>query len=406
MINSHYVPKLILRKFSLPNKTLCLYNLKTGVFNENVSIEHAYAIEDYYDSETEKKLNERIESQFGNFLAKYILKEDEKIVLRPDKLKLIKKFLLVSLMRVYDEAFMEKERSFYPTLKENAKRYCSDNNIEYCEEAFESPFEEKQIEGETTYDYWLRTLNVILDTDGTPEQIKKHPKKTYPAHRWASIVKAAYLGFWDAPNDRDEFVVTDIGMTSENEKGWNEITNHNHKKMDWLGTQIDNVKTQEEMKEILGTMQAVSYFHENFQMFPISSRRMIVLISPFFKFRYMSKKKGVSVPPLDYITHLNNEELFSPNGNFYKNAPRGYNNIDYHEDDRYIYDVKTLSNNEIRYCNALFMDRIDEYLGFSSLEKAVGSIIKYKKLNSGPFIRPRKDYTPLYSIIKKGIWEI
>ena len=63
MINSHYVPRLILRKFS---DKLSLYNVKTGELKENISIEDVYAIEDYYDRETEKKLNTKIESQFAS----------------------------------------------------------------------------------------------------------------------------------------------------------------------------------------------------------------------------------------------------------------------------------------------------------------------------------------------------
>ena len=34
-----------------------------------------------------------------------------------------------------------------------------------------APFEEKQVEGESPNEYWLRTINVILDTDGTPQQV-------------------------------------------------------------------------------------------------------------------------------------------------------------------------------------------------------------------------------------------
>ena len=56
-ISSHYVPRLILRKFS---DKLCLYNVKTGELQENIVPEHAYVIDDLYDRETEKKLNEKI----------------------------------------------------------------------------------------------------------------------------------------------------------------------------------------------------------------------------------------------------------------------------------------------------------------------------------------------------------
>ena len=74
MINSHYVPRLILRKFS---DKLSLYNVKTGELKENIPIEHAYAIENFYDDETESKLNLRIESQFGGLLSNIILKKDK-----------------------------------------------------------------------------------------------------------------------------------------------------------------------------------------------------------------------------------------------------------------------------------------------------------------------------------------
>lgn len=397
MINSHYVPRLILRKFS---DKLCLYNVKTGELNENIVLENAYAIEDYYDSETEKKLNLKIESQFGNLLANYILKCEGEISLSRKQLFLVKKFLLLSVLRsIHGEAFMQVEKRFYENLQNKAKRNCAIQGIEYDAEAFAPPFEEKQIPGETTFDYWMRTLNVILDTDGTPQGIMEHPNKTYPAYRWACIINDAYLAFWDAPDDRDEFVITDIGMTSENEKGWDGILVHNQKKLNCLIAELEKEGNKDRQIELARLMHVTSSFHENFQMFPISSKRMIVLIAPFYKYRYMQKSMGISVPPLDFLTCIPNEALFEPNRNYYKLPQNPANGFKYHEDDRYIYDVKTLSSSEIRYCNALFLDRIDTYLGFSSLEHAVGSIIKYKKLNDPPYT-PRVDYTSLYRIIQ------
>ena len=46
------------------------------------------------------------------------------------------------------------------------------------------------------------------------------------------------------------------------------------------------------------------------------------------------------------------------------------------------------------------MDRINTWVGFTSLNKAVGSIFSYKKANSYPFV-PRVDYTELYLIINE-----
>lgn len=379
MSNNHYVPRLILRKFG---DKLSLYNVKTGELKENIPPEHAYAIQGFYDNETEKKLNLKIESQFGGLLSNLILKRENEISLSRANLLLIKKFLLVSMIRsVQAEHWVQRERIFY----------------KLCPPA---PFEEKQIEGENPNEYWLRTINVILDTDGTPQQVLNHPDKTYPAYRWACIVNSAYLSFWDAPSNRDEFVITDIGMTSENEKGWDGVRVHNQKKLDYIAKLLESTNGKSERDNLLNLLDTVTNFSENFQMFPISSKRMIVLISPFFKFRYFRKSLGVPVPNLSDLTVIPNEKLFEPNRNHYVLPQMPNKGYQYHEEDKYIYDVKVLTTDEIRYCNALFLDRIDTHLGFSSLNHAVGSIVKYKKLNDPPYV-PRVDYTKLYQIIEK-----
>ena len=379
MSNCHYVPRLILRKFS---DKLSLYNVKTGELKENIPPEHAYAIQGFYDNETEKKLNLKIESQFGGLLSNLILKREKEISLSRANVLLIKKFLLVSMIRsVQAEHWVQRERIFY----------------KLCPPA---PFEEKQIEGESPNEYWLRTINVILDTDGTPQQVLNHPDKTYPAYRWACIVNSAYLSFWDAPSNRDEFVITDIGMTSENEKGWDGVRVHNRKKLEYIAELLKLTEDESERDNLSNLLYTVTNFSENFQMFPITSKRMIVLISPFFKYRYFMKSSGVPVPNLSDLTVIPNEKLFEPNRNHYVLPPIPNKGYQYHEDDRYIYDVKILNTDEIRYCNALFMDRIDTHLGFSSLNHAVGSIVRYKKLNDPPYV-PRVDYTKLYQIIEK-----
>ena len=401
MSNTHYVPRLILRKFS---NELCLYNVKTGQLKENISIERAYALEDYYDSETEKNLSNKIESHFGNLLANHILKCDKVISLSRKQLYLVKKFLLISVLRsIRAEDFAQYEKGFYDRLDYGKRLIDQMYGEEREEDESSAPFEEKVVEGETPFQYWMRTLNVILDTDGTPQGILDHPDKTYPAYRWSYLIGNAYLAFWDAPNERDEFVITDIGMTSENEKGWDGVRVHNMKKTGFMRNVLvkafnENAPT-EVLQQMYSDLHAQNNFSENFMMFPISSKRMIVLISPFFK--YKDKYRDYDTPPkLEDLTVIPNPRLFEPNRNYYKYKQKFGQPFKYHDDDRYIYDVKTLSSDEIRYCNALFLDRINTHLGFSSLEHAVGSIIKYKKLNDPPHV-PRVDYTELYKIIQE-----
>lgn len=149
---------------------------------------------------------------------------------------------------------------------------------------------------------------------------------------------------------------------------------------------------------IIKQIDFLTSFHENFQMFPISARRMIVLISPFYKFRRIYKDIYL-MPKLETLTELVNEELFSPNDVYYV-----YHQVDikpkYHPDDKYIYEIKQLTREETRYCNALFLDRINTTLGFSSLDKIVGSVLLYKRLNKYPYV-PRVNYNCLYKIINE-----
>lgn len=98
------------------------------------------------------------------------------------------------------------------------------------------------------------------------------------------------------------------------------------------------------------------------------------------------------MPKLETLTELVNESLFAPNNAHYIN-PQNDIIPNYHSNDTYIYDIKKLNSKETRYCNALFLDRINTTLGFSSLNKIVGSLIYYKTY------LPRVDYSNLYKII-------
>ena len=401
MINSHYVPRFILKKFS---DKLSLYNIHTGELTEDINVDKAYSQKGFYDDDTEKNLNLKLESQFGNLLANKLLKAENKIELNRAELRLVKKFILISTLRsLGNEPFLQKEKQFYKTSVEYWRNFCRQHSIsvQECERGIKDmqpPFEERQIPGETPYDYWMRTLKVILDTDGSPQEILEHPDKTYPAHRWSQIIAAGYLAFWDSEYKRDEFVITDIGMTSENEKGWNGVTVHNSKKLLFLIDLLKKEKDSEFIKLLQNQIYLQEFFHENFEMYPISASRMIVEISPFYKFRQIYSWL-YKMPELKDLTELPNENLYAPNYNNYK-LPLKDGLPQYHPDDLYIYDIKKLTSAETRYCNELFLDRINTHLGFSSLRKAIRSIVQYKRDNSYPYT-PRVDYTNLYKIIEE-----
>ncbi len=392
MKNSHYVPKFILKKYS---DKICLYNIKTGELKENVNPRNAFVKYGFYSDETEEKLNILLEKHFANLLSNKILKCENTIELSHDELKLVKKFLLVSIIRSFgSQNLMQSEKLYYDIVAELSMQ----QGMSQYEAEQIRPFVEKEIDGETSYDYWMRTINTILDSDGTPQSILEQENKTYPAYRWSTVINAGYLAFWDSDFLKNEFVVTDVGMTSENEVGWNGVTIQNQKKFNFLLNLRNKIKDKKLLRDIDKNLAFVQAFHENFQMFPISAKRMIVLISPFYKFRDMYKDI-VSMPSLESLTMLPNENLFSSNQCKYV-LPQNDVIAKYHKDDKYIYNIKQLSSQETKYCNALFLDRINTTLGFSSLNKAVGSIVNYKKITDPPHVA-RVNYKSLYKIINE-----
>lgn len=396
MSNSHYVPMQTLRKFT--NNKLSIFNVRTGKFKENVKLEKSFSEENFYSSEIEDKLNKKIESQFGSLFSNMLLNAKDKIELKRNELLLIKKFLLVSVIRsMGSEELTNKESKYYELLNQMLLKTALERNIGF--NPVEPPFIEKKIENETPFDYWMRTLNVILDSDGTPESILKDENKTYPAYRRSQVINNGYLTFWDSEFDSEEFVITDIGMTSENEKGWNGVTVHNTKKSTFLLSLLNQAKSQTEIYLIKQILDLHSDFTENFMMFPISSKRMILLIDPFYKFRIVNFNR-YNMPSLIELSNLTNEKLYYPNDVKYVLPQNPLKPHIYHPDDLYIYNISKLTKNETIYCNELFLDRIDTNVGFSNLDKVKDSFIKYYKDTLYPHFA-RNDYTELYELINE-----
>lgn len=400
-VNMHFVPRFILKNFG---EKIDIFNIKSNEFKEKVKLEKAFVEKNFYSNEIEEKLNKEVESSFAKLFNGKLKLEQKNIILSLSELQLIKKFLLISTLRAYDvsESLINKERTFYDRKREIYEKELNNNKLtkEQKDKIINNivPFKEKIIENETPFDYWMRSLRVILDTDGTPFEIYKHPDKTYFAFRWAMIINSGYLAFWDA-NDRDEFVVTDMGMTSENEKGWDGILNHNIKKRKFLLDLFDDSKTDIERETIMHYINVLGDFHENFMMFPISGKRMIVEICPFYKFRELYKVY-YKMPSLSELTILENEKLFSPNDAKYVNGNYIGQELKRNKNDEYIYEIKRLNAKETRYCNALFLDRINTFVGFSSLNNVAASFFDYKKRTDFPII-PRVNYDKMYDIISE-----
>ena len=439
MSMDHYVPRLILRNFVnkttyfsvdekghckvnkvVKDKSLSLYNFKSAELEGKRNVGNIFAEEQFYPDEIEAKLNVKIEDDFAKLFNGKLINSENEINLSDKERLLIKKFILIVVIRSgKQDNLISQEKDYYRydeskirNILEPTGRIATDDVIKNIKDNWDVPFEEIVVENETLIDYWNRTLDVILDSDGSPNSIKDQKMKTHMAYRWSLVINAGYLAFWDADSVNDEFVVTDVGMTSENEKGWNGVTVHNGVKLNTLITALDKLNNVDSCSNVKGELLEVlkqnisnqidfaKNFPENFQMFSISSRRMIVLISPYFKYADSFGTIGISnFPKLSDLSCFTNENLFMPNKTVYK-AVQTSNEIIRDPKDEYIYEIKKLKKDEIRYCNALFLDRIENFVGFSNFNKVVGSLLTYKKLNKPPF-SPRNDYSKLYELIRE-----
>ncbi|MBD5104371.1 MAG: DUF4238 domain-containing protein [Ruminococcaceae bacterium] len=97
MVNSHYVPRLILRNFSENERiNYCDFNNKKI---ELRNIKSVFSEKGYYPDEIEKDLCDKIEVKFANLLHNKILKERYKVVLNKDELFILKKYLIITSIR-------------------------------------------------------------------------------------------------------------------------------------------------------------------------------------------------------------------------------------------------------------------------------------------------------------------
>ncbi len=97
MVNSHYVPQLILRHFADAD---CIQYCDLS--NERVetrNVRSAFSEKGYYPDEIEKEMCYKTESQFANLLNNKLLKERRRITLTRDELFILKKYLIITTIR-------------------------------------------------------------------------------------------------------------------------------------------------------------------------------------------------------------------------------------------------------------------------------------------------------------------
>lgn len=370
MINCHYVPQFILRHFG---KTVDVFNVRTQQYQQGCDPYDIFSIPDLYPAGLETRLNELMENDSSDRLMKKILNVKGDVVLTRKDLLLFKRFFAMGLIRCPDTLNSIRRFREYLTYER-----CVQAFGEYVAKRYVADF----ITNETDEQYWYRTMESILQVkDFNPETVFKCPSSTLLAYNWSIAFAAGYFAFWDAPEDVD-FVITDVGMTSELEPpggpetgkfinrkevilySWNEYFSQTASKDPLLFQQVKEQNDQ--------LMLWQHYLFENFYMFPLSSKRMAVLVNPFFK-TYIQQTRECPWLEVDLsaLTKMPRLDVFSPN-----EAEKMLLDEERDMRDVYRYHPVKLWTEEAVYCNALFMDQVQEYLGFTSLDSIRSSVIE------------------------------
>ena len=376
--NNHYVPRLVLRRYN--TEKLTIYNVKTGEVHKDKQLTEIFAEQDLYGEELEKLLAKRVESPFAQILTQKILPAaiNSEIELSRKELNIIKKFLLVEQMRVFTE--------------EGEKYYQADQRVaDKQSKIFKYPFKEADIENETVKERWLRNLRVIVECSDL-NHIQDHELCTYDVYRWAQIYNSGYLAIWDCSETEEDFIVTDMGMTSERELNAFPVLEFDKKL--YLLEQQETEKDPHRRKLYEELLFAQFNFHENFYMFSISKNRMIVIINPFFRLFDKAEK----MPEPDIWPTVIDRSLYAKNRA--QILPTAFGKRIFRDSDLFWYRVLPMSLEDLRWVNMLMLDRIDTIVGFSDIEKIVDSVCDYKDFYDDMGQEMRVNYNPLIKYFK------
>lgn len=382
--NNHFVPRLILRRYK---ERLSVYNIRTGELKENNKLEDIFSEQKLYDEDIEIKLGQNVESPFANILTQKILKVEvgEEIELTRKELNIIKKFLLTEQMRVFinEGKYSALEKYLTAIQAASGRKY---------------PFEEKVVENETVETRWQRNLRVIVECSDITH-IHEHELCTYEIYRWAQIYNSGYLAVWDSTSSEEDFIVSDIGMTSEVEPSFVKVGLEVEKK-NYLLKAMQKTNKVSELELYNGLLKVQLDFHENFYMFSISKNRMIVVINPFFRL-YSDKQyaEEVKVPKPDiWPTEISDRALYAKNRSQQLSIAFGKPVLN--DNDKFWYKVQPMEFDDVVWVNMLMLDRIDTYMGFADIENIADSVFNYVDYHKQKKLVAPKNYEPLLKIMK------
>lgn len=336
MVNSHFIPQLILRHFCEDEK-IQYYDLNSGNI-ESKSTKSVFSEKGYYPENIEKGLCHKIEVQFANILNNKILKENYNIALTSEDLLTIKKYLIITTLRVKDENM--EHNLWYKTLKRDGFIFEND------------PF--KDIFSGDFYE----NMNKILECQNKEELVRIANKgENMNLFNYVKDVVFSYNVFVRTNNSKEDLIITD--------RGWAAY-------MGPIGVRKMNALMQSGRIEDAMLLQMVS--PQDYGIFPLSRNMAIITMSPAYKQHLKGSGTRIIYPPhaptLSACLGFGSEDTIEPPTNkFLKSGAMVYQ-----------YKIKQLVKRDVIFLNSLLLDYANQFFGYANADK-VRSSLKEKNID-------------------------
>lgn len=376
--NNHYIPQFILRQFG---ERINVYNVKDGSLLSGQRTDHIFSERKIYPADLEQDIGYKLEAPFAKLFHSKLMsgKCGDKIVLTRKEIRLMKRFFLLETLRVVS---MEEITG-------------AEHLLSGMLATMFPNFKEKVIPGETATERWHRNIRVIVETEDLLKA-SEHPLCTYNVLRWAYIFNSGYFATWDCSESDTDFLISDIGMTSEVEPTKLK-DGFEHTKKDTLCELLDRERNEIKKEVYRNLLLAQTLFHENFYMFPLSKNRMIVTVNPFF--RLYDNKEKLTKPYGVWPTVVKEHRLFEKNV-----APKTMAIMGkplYRDDDEFTYTVERVNNEDAEYINMLMLDRVDCFMGYANWSRIESSVQRYIDFHKEIGMKAPIDYAPLLQKVKR-----
>ena len=385
-MKNHIVSQMIIKRFA---NAINVFDVKNGSLNLNKKPNKVFYKVDRLPEELEKTISKYIESPFANLLYGK-LNNDCFVTLKRSELFVIKRYLLMISIRMFDENEFAK---MMDSFKNNAERYLSMHP--------ECLLLKRNSDlGLSNKELYLLALEVFCNHKDIKE-IMTDSRATLEMICWAMPFIDSYLAIWDAPQGM-EYVLSDCSMVSEYE-GCHQITGGlDMSKVSYLHYKLINGEKNDTLYFYADLISKMTIMYENYNVFNLSSKRSLVLINPFFRQYFGCKQINqenhetiVIEKPDMWPSVLQNKKLFKTPVNEYKSAIPGM----YLDDDLFFYEVQTLSPDELVYINSLIISMTHDTLGFNE-PKAILDSINYSIWSIANYMTVKNDYKNDYELSK------